>query len=145
MLWQAAPEIAPRRWYDHLTSTQIFWGAATLGLPEPEQPVVMRGSLHCRVCRHNSPRWYLHALAVRLLRRRRVTFVDRDLWVDYVRRDLLPLFQQHPLWFRQRSLLSDLYDMVGSNHVVLDGVPRWVSSGQARLIRRLARTAKKVR
>lgn len=134
------PVLVPAKWYDRVCSYQTVHGSGLLDCAPGDRPVVMRGSLHCRMAKRGGARQYGTDVLMRYIRRLRITQVDAGEWHDWVCHDLVPLAATRRWWPLQRACVGDILALVSPYHVVLNGGAIFVRNGEAyRNVKRLAR------
>lgn len=134
------PILVPAHWYGHLHSYQTVRGSGLMGYSYWDRPVVLRGSLHCRMAKRGGARHYGTAVLIRYIRCLRISQVDAGNWGDWVCRELVPMAATRRWWPLQRACADDILALVSPYRVVLEGEAVTVRSGEAyRNVMRLAR------
>lgn len=137
--------LVPQGWYRNIQSRQVVYQAREYGFDGELTPVVLLGSRHSRIHKHNSHRDYGHSVLMRYLRMRRITCVDPGEWSKFMIGTLLPMAQKQPWWHRQRSLWNIFYYMVNEWRVVINGKPLEVADKrQMAAVKRIHSAMKKL-
>lgn len=135
--------------YPTVHTYQMIGGIEWEGAPR-DRPVMMRGSLHCRIesrCGgRGTARRYATEILQRYLRRLRITETDPVRWYNWMHRHLLRVARQRSWWSSrwQSAVENDLRWLVCEYSVLIDGVRYDVYEPEHMLnVRKLARTARK--
>lgn len=139
------PATVPASTYPAISNFQIIACEHWEGGPK-DRPVMMRGSLHCRIATRGTPRRYATAVLERYIRRLRITETDPHRWYGWMHRHLLRVARKRSWWSSrwQNAVANDLRWLVGDYSVLIEGV-RYDIYEQAHLhnVRRLARFSRK--
>lgn len=143
------PPLVPVSTYRVVQSYQIAYGLEWEG-PASDQPVVMRGALHCRIesrCGgRGTARRYATEVLERYVRRLHITETDPVRWYGWLHRHLLRVARMRPWWSSrwQSAVENDLRWLVCEYSVLIDGKRYDVYELEnMRNVRKLARTARR--
>lgn len=116
------PILVPRGWYTQINCDQIVYHAREYGYEGDLVPVVLRGSLHCRMRKRNSPRDYGLSVIDRYIRHKRLTFTHFLPWQQWLEDVLFPMARNKKWWHMQRSIWDIKYRELSNEYTVyIDG------------------------
>lgn len=134
--------------YPTIHTYQMIVGVEWEGAPA-DRPVMMRGSLHCRIesrCGdRGTARRYATAMLERYIRRLKVTETDPVRWYGWMLRHLLRVARMRPWWSSrwENAVGNDLRWLVCEYSVLIDGERYDVYDPEhMRNVRKLARSAR---
>lgn len=123
----------------------LEWGGDPL-----DRPVMMRGSLHCRIESRSdgrgTARRYAAAVLERYVRRLRITEADPVRWYRWLTRHLMRVAHRRRWWSSrwQNTVENDLRWLVCEYSVLIDGIRHDVYDPEhMQNVRKLTRTARK--
>ena len=140
------PATVPASTYPVISVFQMLSLDGLEGKPQ-DRPVMMRGSLHCRIAIRGTPRRYATAVLERYVRRLRVTETDPVRWCGWMHRHLIRVARKRLWWSSrwQNAVVNDLRWLVCDYSVLIEGHRYDIyESAHMHNVRRLARCARKL-
>jgi hypothetical protein len=140
------PATVPASTYPAISTFQMIGDVEWEGGPQ-DRPVMMRGSLRCRIATRGTARRYATAVLERHVRMLKITETDPVRWCVWMNRHLIRVARKRPWWsFRwQYAVVNDLRWLVCEYSVLIDGERLDIYEREhMQNVRKLARSARKL-